>query len=196
MRVGDCLGITVSVVGLINMYVLSVCDHICWSWLTWNVSTSLVSHPVNLKSRARQYRALRDVLLVKVTNCPFWFKGPACMAGLSSYRRKGRRAWEKYPICLGLPLYFLLFVAPSQSSLFSELWNNTGWEEQSLWDSASPTSRSYKLFTISFSFLALYGKVQWVSFPFSFIHHSSQLGIVEGQLPGLPLTETLQICLK
>lgn len=132
--------------------------------------------------------------LVRVTNCPFWFKGPACVAELNSSWRKERRAWEKYPICLGLPMYFL-FVAQSWSSLFSFFWNNltAGWEEQSPWDSASPTSRSYKLFTISFSFLALYGKVQWVSIPFSFIHHSSQLEIVEGQLPGLPLTETLQI---
>lgn len=158
------------------------------SWRLWLT-------PSQSEKQGRQYRALRDVLLVKVTNCPFWFKGLACMAELSSYWKKGRRAWEKYPICLGLPLYFLLFVALSWSSLFSLVWNNltAGWEEQSLWDSASPTSHSYKLFTISFSFLALYGKVQWVSFPFSFIHHSSQLEIVEGQLPGLPLTETLQI---
>jgi len=35
------------------------------------------------------------------------------MAELSSYWRKGRRAWEKYPICLGLPQCFLLFVALS-----------------------------------------------------------------------------------
>lgn len=94
------------------------------------------------------------------------------------------------------PVFFCCLLLWVEALCFPSSETTAGWEEQSLWDSASPTSRSYKLFTISFSFLALYGEVQWVSFPFSFIHHSSQLGIVEGQLPGLPLTETLQICLK
>lgn len=115
------------------------------------------------------------------------------MAELSSYWRKGRRAWEKYLIYLR-PSHVLFVVCWSDLKSFVFLRLKQQQVERSKASGILPLPLLVLINCLqSPSVLALYGKVQWVSFPFSFIHHSSQLEIVEGQLPGLPLTETLQI---
>lgn len=156
-----------------------------------SISRHLWLTPGQSEKQGKAMQSPERRLTCQSDKLPFLIQRTSLRGRAKQLLEKGEESMGKIPYLFRpTPVFFVVCCPEFEGLCFPQSKTTSQQVERS---KASPTFRSYKLFTISLSFLALYGKVQWVSFPFSFIHHSSQLEIVEGQLPGLPLTETLQI---